>query len=754
MLALYANGFAADPQPTPSVVNNGNVDTYTWSGLLAYDTQGIEIDYSVVEEDEDVPAGYKRSVAEDGTVTNTLLTEISGTKIWNDGGNENRPTGNVLTLYANGFAADPQPTPSVVNNGNVDTYTWSGLLAYDTQGTKIDYSVVEEDEDVPAGYVRSIVEGQIVNTLVRTFVVTKAWDDADNDNRPASITVQLYAGTVPYGNPVQLSGGDTPAWTYTWEDLPVYDGREEIVYSVVETATPAGYRTYIDSGEILNTLNTPIVELSKTVDKTRVLGGEQFAYTITLTNSMLREVSVAAVYDSLAASQNFVDFTDHGTGAAIYNSFTRIITWEGSIPAATYVEGAFVPGTASFTFTVTADELTALEEGYRLLLNSATGEFEDPYWPEFPENGQEEPPTYPLTSNTVEVEVLGPVMSISKQTSKTEAHPGETMTYTLTAQSRSLLPFDVTISDLLPDGVTFEEFITTGYGENQDAANLKLLTWNFKMPAATFNPETMEVTAPAEVTLSFVVSVDAISVDEDVVTIENSAVLTPKKDEETPYDPIPSNEVETDVTVEVTVHKAASVVDMFVGDPTRDRRWIYIFTLTNTNTAPMQVNLVDEFDSHISFYNWVENISTDPSVFPHIVSQAAYEDPDTGIHSINSTLVLAPATVDSQGNVIPSEVQYLVIVEGNYIELEGDASVEIPVPNIGRYAVSTNITDPINPQTAERQNTNTATVIVWAINSVLPVTGEWIMLMVPFGGLMTLAGVLLLIMNRRRQHAK
>jgi hypothetical protein len=116
--------------------------------------------------------------------------------------------------------------------------------------------------------------------------------------------------------------------------------------------------------------------------------------------------------------------------------------------------------------------------------------------------------------------------------------------------------------------------------------------------------------------------------------------------------------------------------------------------------------------------------------------------------------VLAPATVNAQGIVVPSETQYAVIVEGKYIELEGNTSVEIAVPNVGRYAVSANTEDPINPQTAVRRNTNTATVIVWADNKVLPVTGEWIMLMVPFGGLLTLAGVLLLILNRRKLHAK
>jgi uncharacterized repeat protein (TIGR01451 family) len=465
-------------------------------------------------------------------------------------------------------------------------------------------------------------------------------------------------------------------------------------------------------------------------------------------------VTVTGITDNLAAGQTFGAFTSQGNGSASYNAATRVIAWSGTVPAASYASGTFVPGTTSFTFTVTADELVALEQGHRLLQNGAAGTYIDPYAPEFPDPEQQGPVTYPLTSNIVNVEVFGPVMSITKETSKTDAHPGETMTYTLSVQSRSLKAFDVTVGDLLPNGVTFKNFVTTGYGEAQDAANPKQLNWNFTMPAATFNPDTLAVTAPSEVLLSFVVTLDAVTLDQDVITITNNAVLTPKKDDETPYDPIPSNDVVTNVTAGVTVNKAASVTDMYVGDPTQDRRWVYVFTLTNSNTAPMQVNLADAFDTNISFYNWVNSVSGDTSVYPRVVSQNAYQDPATGVQSINATLMLAPATVDSQGNVIPSEMQYAVIVEGKYIALEGNDQAEITVPNTGIYRVSTNIVDPINLQTAVRRNTNTASVVVWAINGVLPVTGEWIMLLVPFGGLMTLAGLLLLLMNRRKQHVK
>ena len=740
---------------TPVETETGDTWTYVWNDLPVY--EGTDAINYTVEEDA-APAGYLQS-AVDGQIVNTLVTDIRGTKVWADGSDAGvtRPAANAfaLKLYKQvGTSAKEEVTgftPVETETGDTWTYVWNDLPVY--EGTDAINYTVEEDA-APAGYLQSAVDGQIVNTLVTSFTATKAWDDAANSNRPASVTVQLYAGTAPYGQPVTLSADTTPAWSYTWQNLPVYDGTNEVRYSVVETNVPDTYRTFINGGAIFNTLNTPIVEIAKSVDKTRVLGGEQFAYTVTLTNRMLRPVTVTSVNDNLAAGQTFGAFTSQGSGSASYNAATRVITWSGTVPAASYANGTFVPGTTSFTFTVTANELVTLEEGYRLLQNGATGTYIDPYALDFPDPQQQGPDTYPLTSNIVNVEVLGPVMSITKETSKTDAHPGETMTYTLRVQSRSLLPFQVNVSDLLPSGVSFKNFVTTGFGEAQDAANPKQLNWNFTMPAATFNPDTLAVTAPSEVVLSFVVTLDAVTVDQDVITITNNAVLTPKKDDETPYDPIPSNDVVTNVTAGVTVSKAASVTDMYVGDPTQDRRWVYVFTLTNSNTAPMQVNLADAFDTNINFYNWVNSVSNNTNAFPRVVSQEAFQDPVTGVQSINATLMLAPATVDSQGNIIPSEMQYAVIVEGKYIALEGNDQAEIAVPNTGIYRVSTNIIDPINLQTAVRRNTNTATVVVWAINGVLPVTGEWIMLIVPFGGLMTLAGLLLLLMNRRKQHAK
>lgn len=96
----------------------------------------------------------------------------------------------------------------------------------------------------------------ITNQLVTTSTVIKEWDD-ENDNdgkRPESVTVQLYEYTddkeskMPVGDPVTLTG-DTNTWTYTAEDLPVFDGDKIITYTWDETDVPEGYNKTVGEPE-------------------------------------------------------------------------------------------------------------------------------------------------------------------------------------------------------------------------------------------------------------------------------------------------------------------------------------------------------------------------------------------------------------------------------------------------------------------------------------------------------------------------
>ncbi|WP_042201799.1 DUF11 domain-containing protein [Paenibacillus camerounensis] len=58
-------------------------------------------------------------------------------------------------------------------------------------------------------------------------------------------------------------------------------------------------------------------------------------------------------------------------------------------------------------------------------------------------------------SNTVNTQVVGPVLSLSKSADKTSVSLGETLVYTITATNSGNLPALVTVLDALPQGVSF-----------------------------------------------------------------------------------------------------------------------------------------------------------------------------------------------------------------------------------------------------------------------------------------------------------
>ncbi len=105
-------------------------------------------------------------------------------------------------------------------------------------------------------------------TDVRTFEVSKIWDDNGLSHSSDSVTVQLYQNDVAYGNPVTLNASNS--WTYMWTKLPMFDNlTNRYVYTVDEVAVP-GYTKKIDyygdvngsgntSAKITNTLKEVVI---------------------------------------------------------------------------------------------------------------------------------------------------------------------------------------------------------------------------------------------------------------------------------------------------------------------------------------------------------------------------------------------------------------------------------------------------------------------------------------------------------------
>lgn len=180
------------------------------------------------------------------------------TKKWEDAQNQDgiRPAEIRVQLKADGVSRDE---PVVLNEANGWSYRWENLPEL-KDGKKIQYQA--EEVNIPDGYTSSYQQSDGETVITNTHVpenlsktVTKLWKDDNNKagKRPDAIQVQLKAnGTVKETVKITEKNG----WKYTWEQLPKYQGGQEIVYTVEETDVPDGYEVTIDQKkfEITNTI--------------------------------------------------------------------------------------------------------------------------------------------------------------------------------------------------------------------------------------------------------------------------------------------------------------------------------------------------------------------------------------------------------------------------------------------------------------------------------------------------------------------
>ena len=244
---------------TPATVASATITeadnwTTTFSNLPVYEA-GKKITYTVVE---DEVSEYTTTISGDAasgfTITNLYLpavTEISGTKTWNDADNQDgkRPDSITVNLLANGQVVDSRQ----VSEATGWAYDFGELATY-KNGQLISYTIAEEE--VP-GYSASQDGYNLTNTYTpekATITVNKTWEDADNQDgkRPSQITIHLMK-TVNATKSIVATKTITAAdnWTTTFSNLPVYEAGQKIVYSI-EEETVADYRTEIKDFTIIN----------------------------------------------------------------------------------------------------------------------------------------------------------------------------------------------------------------------------------------------------------------------------------------------------------------------------------------------------------------------------------------------------------------------------------------------------------------------------------------------------------------------
>ena len=232
--------------------------SYTFSDLPEYEG-GKLVEYRVVETGD--LNGYTQSGGTAGdnyNLTNSYTPEtvkVEGEKTWNDNDDQDGKRPDEITVQLqkkvgeSGNWTDVDGKTATINDNNL-TYSFTDLPKCE-DGQVIEYRVKETGN--LNGYTPSGGTADDNYDLTNSYTPgkvsvsgTKTWDDAGNQDgkRPASITVQLQkkVGDGDWGNVEGKTATITnEQLSYTFSDLPEYEGGKLVEYRVVETGNLNGY---------------------------------------------------------------------------------------------------------------------------------------------------------------------------------------------------------------------------------------------------------------------------------------------------------------------------------------------------------------------------------------------------------------------------------------------------------------------------------------------------------------------------------
>ena len=286
-------GISADI-PSFTAVN----EVYTANNLPAYDLDGNAVIWYVKET---MPEGYQAGYADNElgmalngeTITNYLTTRsIGGTKVWLDGVSGHGDTAEpAFTLYADNAVYTGAYMVTWVKTTDPWTWTIANLPRYSSGTTEYEYSVIETaSAEYSIGYSngigstvteRALNGGKITNTKLTSISVTKAWDDFDNQNRPA-VTLHLWY-SIGGAEAVQLTAENmgvlgmsaVPSFTaagsiYSVRGLPTADPNNNVIIWYAKEDIPDGYTVFYQTGDkavngetITNALSTTTYDVTK-----------------------------------------------------------------------------------------------------------------------------------------------------------------------------------------------------------------------------------------------------------------------------------------------------------------------------------------------------------------------------------------------------------------------------------------------------------------------------------------------------------
>ena len=205
------------------------------------------------------------------------LTSIDVIKTWNDHNDYDKLRGNIqvqVKQNGNNYGDPITITSESVNKDNSNEWDYTitkvtingeekTLPRFADDGSEYTYTITEAEIE---GYTKSennkTENGKTTYTVTNTHTpktnvtATKAWDDANNqDGKRKDVTFKLYKKVN--GEDVAVEGAEEKtiaadatgdALTVSWTDLDVFDGNNEIIYTVKEETVLKDYDTPVVTG--------------------------------------------------------------------------------------------------------------------------------------------------------------------------------------------------------------------------------------------------------------------------------------------------------------------------------------------------------------------------------------------------------------------------------------------------------------------------------------------------------------------------
>lgn len=321
-ITVTAHG--SDGRSYTEKLNADNQWSVMFSNLPKY-ADGKVIEYSLTEESV---LGYASSITRNGksfALINTHVDEtknITITKAWNDGNNQDGLRPKTITAVVNG--SDGSARFVQLFEGQNWATSLNNLPKY-KNGTEIQYTV---KENAIPGYETEIKQTgdsyAIMNShtpAVVTVSAVKVWDDANNQDgiRPSLIQVTLTGSDGSVRN-AAITKND--GWTYQFKNLPKYKNGVKIDYTLQEAnSNPYTYEIVKGSDEYSFTItnnyvpavvNVPVTTVWDDDDNRDGIRAKETAITLHGSNGKVYQRIVTGKDDFATVFEDVPKFFDEG----------------------------------------------------------------------------------------------------------------------------------------------------------------------------------------------------------------------------------------------------------------------------------------------------------------------------------------------------------------------------------------------------------------------------------------------------------